>query len=295
MKHGTMRTEQEMYDLILNQALQDERILAVYMNGSRTNINATTDMFQDYDVVYVVKETESFIKDKSWIDCFGKRLFMQYPDENDDYPNDKHNSYGYLMQFADGNRIDLTVQTVAYAKKVILEDKLCKILLDKEHILPEIPEATDEDHWVKKPTMNQFFSCCNEFWWCLDNVAKGLWRSEMPYVLDMINYYIRPQLVKLLSWKIGILTDFSCSIGKSGKYMHRWLSSSEWNSFLETYSSANEDKCWNSVFLMCNLFHETAKWVAKNWSYTYNQTEAENCMSYLQRVRELPKTAKDFN
>lgn len=32
-----MRTEQEMFDLILNIAKRDERIRAVYMNGSRTN------------------------------------------------------------------------------------------------------------------------------------------------------------------------------------------------------------------------------------------------------------------
>jgi len=35
-----MRTEQEMFNLILNIAKNDERIRAVYMNGSRTNPNA---------------------------------------------------------------------------------------------------------------------------------------------------------------------------------------------------------------------------------------------------------------
>ncbi|WP_431602538.1 aminoglycoside 6-adenylyltransferase [Ruminiclostridium papyrosolvens] len=34
-----MRTEQEMFDLILDVAKADERIRAVYMNGSRANPN----------------------------------------------------------------------------------------------------------------------------------------------------------------------------------------------------------------------------------------------------------------
>lgn len=34
-----MRTENEMYDLILGIAKSDVRIKAVYMNGSRTNEN----------------------------------------------------------------------------------------------------------------------------------------------------------------------------------------------------------------------------------------------------------------
>ena len=40
-----MRTEQEMYDFIIRTAKEDERICAVYMNGSRTNLNATKGYF----------------------------------------------------------------------------------------------------------------------------------------------------------------------------------------------------------------------------------------------------------
>lgn len=68
-----MRTEEEMYELILNIAKRDERIRAVYMNGSRTNENVPKDIFQDYDVVYVVTDTLPFVEDKKWIDSFGQR------------------------------------------------------------------------------------------------------------------------------------------------------------------------------------------------------------------------------
>ena len=121
-----MRNETEMYDLILRIAKEDGRIRAVYMNGSRTNKNVPKDIFQDYDVVYVVTETKSFIEDKEWIRNFGEIWFMQYPDEHPDFPSDKENSYGWLMQFRDGNRIDLHVETVEYAIEHIGDDKLCK-------------------------------------------------------------------------------------------------------------------------------------------------------------------------
>ncbi len=67
-----MRSESQMYKLILDIANQDERIYAVYMNGSRTNKNVPEDMFQDFDIVYVVEETGSFRKDKKWIEKFGR-------------------------------------------------------------------------------------------------------------------------------------------------------------------------------------------------------------------------------
>jgi aminoglycoside 6-adenylyltransferase len=78
-----MRTEKEMLDLILGVAKNDERIRAVYMNGSRTNANVPKDIFQDYDIVYVVSETRPFIESPNWIDCFGELLMIQEPDKND--------------------------------------------------------------------------------------------------------------------------------------------------------------------------------------------------------------------
>lgn len=41
-----MRTEKEMFDLIEETARKDERIRAVYMNGSRTNSNVPKDIFR---------------------------------------------------------------------------------------------------------------------------------------------------------------------------------------------------------------------------------------------------------
>lgn len=289
-----MRSETEMFELIINTAKKDERIRGVYMNGSRTNSNVPKDIFQDYDIVYVVKETGSFIKDRKWIDQFGERLFMQYPDENPDYPSDKENFYGWLIQFADGNRIDLHVETIEHMKANILGDKLCKILLDKDSILSDIPPATDEDYRVKRPTQAQYLCTCNEFWWCLDNVAKGLWRGEITYVQDMINFCVRKQLEKMLSWKIGIKTDFSVSVGKSGKYMHHWLSKEEWNDFLLTYSSANIEMCWDAVMKMCDLFETTAVYVGKKLGYEYNDVEGKNCRGYLEHIRVLPKDASEI-
>ena len=62
-----MRSESEMLDLILSIARRDERVRAVIMNGSRVNPNVPKDFFQDYDVIYLVTEKESFLADPSWI------------------------------------------------------------------------------------------------------------------------------------------------------------------------------------------------------------------------------------
>lgn len=286
-----MRDEVTMYRLITDIADEDDRILAVYMNGSRTNPNAPKDIFQDYDIVYVVKDTKSFIEDKTWIHKFGDIMYMQYPDEHPDYPSDKENFYGWLMQFTDGNRMDIHVETVAHAREHIGEDRLCRILLDKEDVLPKMPEPTDADHRVKKPSEEQFRACCNEFWWCSNNLAKGLWREEMPYVQDMANFVVRKQLEKMLSWKAGIQTDFQVSVGKSAKYLYRWLTQGEYESYLDTYFNGNVEEAWNAVLKMCDLFEHTAKYVADSLTMTYDDAEGRAARDFLEHVRSLPKDA----
>lgn len=286
-----MRSEAAMYGLFMDIANEDDRILAVYMNGSRTNENAPKDIFQDYDIVFVVTETKAFIEDKNWIKKFGTVLYMQYPDEHPDFPNDKENIYGWLMQFDDGNRVDLHVESVAHAKDHIRDDKLCRILLDKENIMPEIPEATDEDYRVRRPSEAQFRACINEFWWCSNNLAKGLWREEMPYVQDMANFVVRKQLEKMLSWKVGVKTDFNVSVGKSAKYMYRWIDGKEYQDYLNTYFAGGIDAAWEAVFLMCELFDSTTEYVAERLNYTYDIGEGKAALAFLKHVRCLPKDA----
>ena len=257
------------------------------MNGSRVNPNVMQDDFQDYDVVFVVTETFSFINDKQWINNFGNPLYFQLPDENPNFPNDKENFYGYLVQFDDGVRLDIHIETLQHALENIKKDSLCKILIDKNNYLPKIPESSDKDYWVKKPTQEQFLACCNEFWWCTNNLAKGLARKEILYVQDMANFVVRKELEKMLSWKVGIKTDFKVSVGKSAKYISKYLESDIYENYLKTFFTCDIEAAWKSIFLMCDLFEKMAVEVSSFLQYKYNKTECKNAKNYLEKIFAL--------
>lgn len=285
-----MRSEKEMLSLLVKVAQTDGRIRAAYLEGSRANPNVPRDIFQDYDVVYIVEDTTPYRQDKSWIDRFGNRLYMQYPEEGDDL-SDVENCYGWLMQFADGNRLDLHVCTPSY---VLGHLELYRALVDKDGILPKPCETSDEIYWVKKPTQAEFLCTCNEFWWCLNNVAKGLWRKEIPYVMDMLNFQIRPMLRRLLDWKIGMEHDFSVSTGKSSKYMNRYLPGEICEKYLQTYSTAQTDAIWDAVFTACALCQDVAQQVSHVLAFSYDKKEAQNSYRYLEHIRHLPPDAQEI-
>ncbi|MBS2967878.1 aminoglycoside 6-adenylyltransferase [Metabacillus sp. KIGAM252] len=284
-----MRTEKEMFDLIIGTAERDHRIRAVYMNGSRTNPNAPKDIFQDYDIVYVVTETASFINDEGWIGVFGDLLILQEPDKMDQLvgiETDFDQSYAYLMLFTDGVRIDLHIETEeAMMENGYISEKLTVSLLDKDGILPELPDPSDEDYHIKKPSEPLFLNGCNEFWWCLQNVAKGIWRDELPYAKQFFEDPVRTVLNEMVSWWIGTKHGFQVSSGKMGKYFKKYLPESYWELYKETYSDGNPENMWRSVFAACELFQALAKEVADYFSFTYNLDEAAKMTNYLKRVK----------
>ena len=277
-----------MFDLILSIATADDRVRAVYMNGSRTNPNVVKDIYRDYDIVYVVTETKSFLENKDFVSAFGDMAIVQESYINDignEITVDLNREFMWLMLFKDGNRIDLHIQIKAAMLEEYTKDSLTVPLLDKDNCLPDIPEANDKDYYVKKPTESQYKGCTNEFWWCLNNVAKGIVRDQLPYAKWMFNVIVRDVLDKMVNWYIGINTDFSVSVGMSGKYYKKYLSAELYEKYLQTYSDSNYDNFWKSIFAACDLFRNISKPVAEYFEYNYNESEDANITEYLGKIR----------
>jgi len=288
-----MRSESEMLYLILDTAQRDERVRAVIMNGSKVNPNAPKDFFQDYDVVYIVTEKESFLVDPGWVKVFGELMILQLPDEMSDPPPEGKDYYGYLMQFADGNRIDLSLFPVSKLDK-LEQDSLTLTLLDKDGILPTFPPPYDSTYIPKPPTSKAFFDCTNEFWWVSPYVAKGLWRQEIVYARHMLDLYVREELMKMLNWYVGMKTDFQKSPGKLGKYLEKYLEPELWELLMHTYSDADYEHTWQALFSMGELFRRVAIPVAQHFGFDYLYGEDERVSAHLQHVHGLPRDAREM-
>jgi aminoglycoside 6-adenylyltransferase len=288
-----MRSEREMYQLILDVARNDDRVRAVILNGSRANPNARKDIFQDFDIVYLVTDISWFLNHPSWIDQFGDRMMMQLPEEMQDPPPINKGSYAYLMQFADGNRIDLTLYPLSQIDE-LGEDSLSVLLLDKDGVIEPFPPANESDYLPQPPTQKAFDDCCNEFWWVSKYVAKGLWRGEIIYARHMMDQYVREQLMKVLVWYIGAKTQFSINPGKFGKHFERYLDPESWDMLLKTYTDADYDHMWEALDVMCQLFRCTALSVADEFGLDYPHVDDEVVSAHLVHVRSLPSDAQEM-
>jgi aminoglycoside 6-adenylyltransferase len=283
-----MRNEQEMLELILSMAREDERIRAVIMNGSRVNPDAPRDIFQDYDIVFIVSAVEGFVRDRTWISRFGELIILQTPDEMGSHSPENKASFAFLMLFTDGNRIDLTFYPVDKWNDSQAES-LSLVLLDKDSRIGPLKPPSNRDYITVPPNAKQFAHCCNEFWWVSTYIAKGLWRGELSYAKYMFEHPVRDMLMLMLQWHIGVKSGFAVDPGKQGRYYEKYLEPELWEAFKTTYSAADYEDIWQALFLMGQLFRETAIGVANHLGYEYPFEEDKRVTGYLSHVKTLPK------
>lgn len=282
------RTDTEMMERILTFAQEDERVRAVWMNGSRANPNAPKDRWQDFDIVYAVTDMPSFLESDSWLDIFGERVMMQSRrDQIDAYEGGVPDFSGwfiYLMQFADGTRIDLSLVPAENAAREVLKDKMCVPLLDKEGLLPRIPPATDEDYRVPPPSALEFRCCVNEFRWiCCGNVVKSVARGELSTAEEMLSRYLRKELLKVLSWKASVLHG-PVNPGKYGKFLPRFLPEEDWAEFLRTYAGGDFAAFRSALSAAWRLFSRVSGEVAAALSLPLDREEEARVLRCLEEA-----------
>lgn len=276
-----MRTPEEIIKLVLDTAGEDEKIRAVLMTGSRSNPDCPADMYQDFDIVYFVTDVSPYWDNMAWIESrFGRPSLVQKPESMGIIPPDGDGSYVYLMLFPDGNRIDLQITADPYVD----DGEPAVLLLDKDGTFPQI--QVKKDFWyIQRPDRQRFSDCCNEFHWCLNNVAKGIARDELSYAMEQLNHYVRDMLLMMLGWYVGVHHDFSVSAGKKGKYLKKLLPPEMYNRFARTYPDAVCEHMWNAAFEMLSLFGDAARLVAGQLAYVYDEEEEQGIRNYMEQVR----------
>ena len=286
-----MRNSEEMLQLIMDVAINDERIRAVTMEGSRVSKNATHDKYCDFDISFVVNDIREFTKAHKWIEIFGEILIVQYPMDWYSHPYDYagRDNFAYLIQFKDGNRIDLTLIDISNIEN---EQNYCEprmVLLNKDN-LKELKQVSDESVFhIQKPSQMEYYNTCNEFRWLSLYVSKGLCREELYYAKYAYDVLMMEMFIKMLNWKIGVDHDFQVTTGNHSKYLKRFLSAEEMERFHNVFPNGTYEDIWSKLYVIYDYFAELASYVGEALGYDFDAKETEEVRAFLlerQRQRE---------
>ena len=294
MTRRNSRSEPKIRALLSEIARKDDRIRAAVLNGSRVDPGVSPDPFQDYDVIYVVTEVESFVRDPDWPSRFGELLILQTPDDMGASlrrdPVEPRASYAWLMQFTDGTRVDLTAVRVDRRERM-LEDSLRVLLLDKDELFSPFPPPDDSSYHVQPPTPKQFDDCCNEFLWVTPYVAKALWRDQLSGARVMLEQLVRPQLLKMLAWHVGMRGGYTVSVGSYYKKLDSLLSPTFRATLARTWPDGDPERMWDALLQMSELFRRAAGDVASESGFGYPARDHRRVKAFVRHIRRLPPDA----
>ena len=139
---------------------------------------------------------------------------------------------------------------------------------------------------TKKPTEKHFYGICNEFLWVSAYVAKGLARGELTFARTCMEEYTHDALRTMLEVYVGVKNDFSVAIGKSGKYLPKFLSPELWERYLATFPDIRIENMWAALYRMQELFHEVGTETAAALGYSFPEEEYRKMQNYLHMLQE---------
>ncbi len=287
-----MRGEEAMLALILETAKKLPQVDAVAMEGSRMNRRAPKDIFQDYDVVYVVNDQESLLADRSWLEVFGEVLIQQLPEEMTLFAPTLGERFTFLTLFEDGNRIDLMLCPHSELAVLTQEDPFLTVLWDPENLILAPSAEGDKKFWLQPTHQAEFSDCCNEFWWVSTYVVKGLWRKEALYAADHLYEICQKELLRMLSWQVGNASGWDKSLGKNYKYLPDYLDEDTNRLLFEMRDFTSLSAVWQSLLTTQELFHRTALELAEKMDIAYDIMTAEKVMAYTAKWYEDQKQLK---
>jgi aminoglycoside 6-adenylyltransferase len=266
-----MRTENQVFSQILDFAKAEESVRAVMLNGSRLNQNSPRDRWQDYDIVFLIRDlaNSKYKAEQGWIQQFGELVIMQV--------NSEECGYQFLMQFKD---IDLEVH----------DDSLSKMLLDKDNLVPELPEPNDSKYHTAKPTAQEFAELLNEAWWIQPYIAKGILRDELPYAKYAFDVVLLGCIRQLLCWYIGSENNWSVNPGYNEKWLKRFLPKEIYDEFVSLFPSTNYVEMWDSLFRTGDFIHKIGIHLTEKLTYFYPLQDDTNVREYLQKLRIAEET-----
>ncbi|GKT03776.1 aminoglycoside 6-adenylyltransferase [Furfurilactobacillus sp. WILCCON 0119] len=278
------RSAEEMMTIIKTVAEGDDNIRAIGMEGSRNDPTAKQDAFADFDITYFVKTLNPFRKNDEWLAVFGERLMMRKPTMAQ-IAGTKQPAYPYLMQFTDGNRLDLKVACVEDQAAYLAAEHENTVIFDKDHPVKAQPELSTWDFRITAPSTDDYQESINKFFWNSLYVVKGLKRHELLYANGSFEMDVRRELLTMLRWSVGIATNFQTDVGKHDERLKEALAPADYDQLLMTYKLADEDATWVALQVASQLFLVTARIVADQMGFDF-PTYPQAVIAYEETLME---------
>ena len=252
------------------------RAMLLTSNRANSRSHAVPDLLSDYDIVLVVDDIRPYHQDRAWLDHFGEVL-VTYWDPIYQSPETGLETFGNVVQYIDGLRIDFTLWPIGQVQKIVESKRLpadldvgYAVLLDKDGLTDRLGPPTYTAYIPAPPTKAIFDKVVEDFYSDAPHVAKCLLRDELMPAKWCLDYDMKYLFLRqMLEWRVELDHAWSLPVGVHGKGLKKQLSEVTWAALERTYAGADLDENWEALFEMLNLFKEVGEQVAAGLGFEF--------------------------
>lgn len=150
---------------------------------------------------------------------------------------------------------------------------------------PELNDIDQSDCYsITLLSQKEYSDTINEFLWLSLYVAKGIIRNELCYAKYFMDHHEIDLICKMLSWKIGTDNSYPVSLGKTYKYLKRYLSESEMNAFALLYSNGDFCEIREKLLYSIDYFKAISIYVAEKMNYNVDIDQMNKVKEYVENL-----------
>ena len=269
---------------IMKIVYDNKNIICLLETDDRMNSSITDDGLLDFKFIIGVKDLTDELKLLESVEEIIKDSYILHKQENLSVMNNYFvNLIRYITILKDITKVDFTFMRHEDIQSYIDLDSLCKIHIDKEDKLIGNAKITDVKYRQLQPTNREYIKCCNEFFIKSLAVAKGIYRGEIVYSMNVYRE-LHDRLQTMTNYYIGCEYGFSVNIGKKNKNIITYLEVNHYDKFLESFPVPDKDKLLNILYNTFMLFRKEGLLVAEKLNFEYPKEADREIIKY---IREL--------
>lgn len=268
---------------VLEIAVEHPGIRAVFQTGSRVNPVVSRDIMQDYDIIYCVKDVQTFIEPQGFLEKLGNPILVHTPHPKTATTMAPEKTHRLFALYEEGFSVDFIFYPVEDISELIAKETLLLILMDKDNLISQLPGSSDIGYRVTRPTKYEFAKVVEIYFYQITQTVKHLYRANAVAAIDEYDG-ARDALHQMLAWVTALEKDFKINVGKNYRFLDENLNE-EWREiYHDTFSSLDPTTFWEALLKSMTLFRRTGLEVAESLSFEYPKQQDVRVSAYVRKI-----------
>jgi aminoglycoside 6-adenylyltransferase len=261
----------------IEMAEYDERIRAAFIVGSRARVEVPADEYSDLDLVAIVEDPGTFLKETSWLREIGKHYltFLENTAVGGGVERRVPFEEGLDVDFAFFSVSSLT-ELERDPEPLAVFAKGVKVLFDKDGIITTlVHQAPKKLPAAQMPAPEEVGHIIHDFWYHAVLAAKKIGRGELLDAKSICDSYMKDLLMQLVRAQAMLYHGSAFDTWHGNRFFEKWAERDIVAAYKSLYASYNEADVWKALRNTMRFFKKTAKNVCGEMNLRYPEEGAD--------------------